>query len=66
MGNNKKIKNKIKTLETLKFNNLGIFQSLKFLILMEKIFRISLKLSFPPSTLAYYNLLGQIKFKKNG
>ena len=35
----------------LKFNNLGIFQSLKLRILMEKIFPISLKLSFSPNTL---------------
>jgi len=33
----------------LKFNNLGIFQSLKFRILMEKILPISLKLNFTPN-----------------
>jgi len=35
----------------LKFSNLGIFQSLKLRILMEKIFLISLKLNFAPNTL---------------
>jgi len=35
----------------LKFNNLGIFQSLKFRILMEKIPPISLKLNFTPDAL---------------
>jgi len=35
----------------LKINNLGIFQSLKFRILMEKILPISLKLNFTPNTL---------------
>jgi len=37
--------------ENLKFNNLGIFQSLKLRILMEKILPISLKLNFTPNTL---------------
>jgi len=36
----------------LKFYNLGIFQSLKLRILMEKILRISLMLNFTPNTLA--------------
>jgi len=42
--------------ETLKFNNYGIFQSLKFRILMEKILSISLKLNFTPNTLGCYGL----------
>ena len=37
--------------ENLKFNNLGIFQSLKFRIWMEKIVLISLKLNSTPITL---------------
>jgi len=40
----------------LKFNNTGIFQSLKLRILMEKILLISLKLNFTPNTLGYYGL----------
>jgi len=40
----------------LKFNNLGILQSLKLRNLMEKILRISLKLSFTPNTLGCYGL----------
>jgi len=35
----------------LKFNNLGIFQSFKFCILMEKILPISLKLNFTSNTM---------------
>jgi len=42
--------------ENLKFNNLGIFQSLKLHILMEKILPISLKLNFTPNTLGCYGL----------
>jgi len=38
----------------LKFNYLGIFQSLKLLILMEKILSISRKLNFTPNTLGCY------------
>ena len=38
------------------FNNLGIFQSLKFRILMEKILPISLKLNFIASSLGCYGL----------
>jgi len=34
----------------LKFNNVGIFQSLKLRISMEKIFPISFKLIFTPNT----------------
>jgi len=34
-----------------KFNNLGIFQSLKFRTLMEKILPTSLKINFFPNTL---------------
>jgi len=36
--------------ENLKFKNLGFFQSLKLRNLMGKIFRIILKLKFPPNT----------------
>jgi len=42
--------------ENLKFNYLGIFQSSKLRILMEKILSISLKLNFTPNTLACYGL----------
>jgi len=37
--------------ENVKNNNLGIFQSFKFRILMEEILPISLKLNFTPNTL---------------
>jgi len=40
----------------LKFNNLGVFQSLKLRILGRKILPISLKLSFTPDTLGSYGL----------
>jgi len=40
----------------LKFNNLGIFQSLELVILMEKNFLISLKLNSTPNTLGCYGL----------
>jgi len=40
----------------LKFNSLGIIQSLKLRNLMEKILRISLKLNFTPKTLGSYGL----------
>jgi len=40
--------------ENLKCINLGIFQSLKFRILMEKILPNSLKLNFTPNTLGCY------------
>jgi len=40
----------------LKFNKLGIFQSLKIRILMEEILPISLKLNFTPNTLGCYGL----------
>jgi len=39
-----------------KFNYLGIFQSLKLRILMEKIPQISRELNFTPHTLACYGL----------
>jgi len=39
-----------------KFANLGIFQSLKLCILMEKILPISLELNFTPDTLGCYGL----------
>jgi len=38
------------------FNNLDIFQSLNFRIIMEKIFPISLKLNFTPNTLGCFGL----------
>jgi len=40
----------------LKFNNLGIFQSLKLRILAEKILPISLELNFTLNTLGCYGL----------
>jgi len=40
----------------LKFNKLGIFQSLKLRNLMEKILRISFKLNFTPNTFGWYGL----------
>jgi len=40
--------------QNLKFNNLGIFLSLKLRNLMEKILRISLKLNFTQNTLVCY------------
>jgi len=40
----------------LKFNNVGIFQSLKLRNLMGKILRISLKLNSTPNTLGCYEL----------
>jgi len=43
-------------LGNLKFNYLGIFQSLKLRILMEKVLPISLKLNFTPNTLGCYGL----------
>jgi len=41
----------------LKFNNLGIFQSLKFRILEEKILPISPNLNFTPYSLGCYGLI---------
>jgi len=41
----------------LKLNNLGIFQSLKFRILMEKILLISLKLNFSSNSLGCCGLI---------
>jgi len=41
----------------LKFSNLGIFQSLKLRISMEKIVVISLKLNSTPNTLGCYGLI---------
>jgi len=41
----------------LKFNNLGIFQSLKLRNLVGKILPISLKLDFTPNTLGCYGLI---------
>jgi len=41
----------------LKFNYLGIFQSLKLRSLMRKILSISLKLNFTPNTLGCFGLM---------
>jgi len=38
----------------LKLNNIGIFQSFKFLILMEEIPPVSLELNITPSTLGWW------------
>ena len=48
-----------------KINNLGIFQSLKLHILMEKILIISLKLNFTPNTLDCYGLTSRSLQRKN-
>jgi len=40
----------------VKFNNLGIFQSLKLRILVKKILPFSRKLNFTPNTLGCYGL----------
>jgi len=42
--------------ENLKFNNLGLFQSLKLRNIMGKILPISLKFNFTPNTLGCYGL----------
>jgi len=42
--------------ENLKFNNLGIFRSLKLPVLMGKILSISLKLNFFPNSSGCYGL----------
>jgi len=47
---------KYHTSGNLKFYNLGIFQSLKLRILMEKILKISLKPNFIQNTLGGYGL----------
>jgi len=50
----------------LKFNNLGIFQSLEVRNLMWKILSIALKLNFPPNTFGYYGLKQlYYKFKRS-
>jgi len=41
----------------LKFDNLGIFHSLKFRISMEKILPISIQLNFTLNTLGFYGLI---------
>ena len=46
--------NKYHPLQNLKFNNLGIFQNLKYRILEEKILPLSLKLNFIPNTWGWY------------
>jgi len=68
LGNKKKLFKRISSVQychdlkkyqpsgKLKFNNLGIFQSPKFRILMEKILPISLKLNFTSNTLGCYGL----------
>jgi len=45
----------------LEFHNLGIFQSLKLRILIEKFLRISLELNFTPNALGYSALSLLIK-----
>jgi len=45
----------------LKFHKLGIFQSLRLRILMEKIHTISLKLNFTPNTLGCFGLNASLK-----
>jgi len=47
----------------LKLNNLGIFQSLKVRISMQKILSISLKLNFTPNTLGCYGLRHKYAYK---
>jgi len=46
--------------ESLKLNYLGISQSLKLRISMEKILLISLKLNFTPNTFCCYGLMEQL------
>jgi len=46
--------------KNLKFNNSGIFQSLKLRILVEKILPISLNLNFTPNTLGCYGLISEL------
>jgi len=43
--------------ENVKFNYLGIFQSLKLRILAEKILPIPLNLNLTPNTLGFYGLV---------
>jgi len=45
--------------ENLKFNNLGILQSLKLPILVEKILLIYFRQNFTPNTLGCYGLKRQ-------
>jgi len=44
----------------LKFNNLGIFQSLKLRNLMGKILSMALKQNFTPNALSCYGLIGTL------
>jgi len=46
----------------LKLTILGIFQSLKWRILVEKILPISLNLNFTPNTLGFHGLINNISF----
>jgi len=48
----------------LKFNNLGIFQSLKLRNLMGKILSIALKLNFTPITTGCYGITGMEQVRK--
>jgi len=47
----------------LKFNNLSIFQNLKWRLLMEKDLPISLKLNFTPNTVGCYELIWVFEIK---
>ena len=49
--------------ENLKFNNLGIFQSVKLRNVMQKILRISLKLNFTSNTYGLFDHVGKQKEK---
>ena len=49
----------------LKFNYLGIFQSLKLRISVENIFPISLKRNFTPNTLGWYGFKSETFCQKN-
>jgi len=52
-----RIKEKYHPSGNMKFNNLGIFQSSKLRMFMEKILSMSLKLNFTPNTLGCYGLI---------
>jgi len=46
------------------FNNLGIFQSLKFRILMGKFLQISFRQNFTPNTLGCYGFMLKVSLRK--
>jgi len=56
--------NKYHPSRNLKFNYLGIFQSLKLRILLEKILLISYKINFTQNNLGCYGLKHRLKKKK--